>query len=334
MIYDNIRYDSVWLHHYICWHTCIIHIVTYCDVHCVAIAILLWWHFSASEPCRFGRPRRRSHSNVGHQPSEPRAPQVATHRHVGSSALQCASARPTPGQTASLPDFTVSRVWETSPESLSGKSFRKCWICFGLTYHAQFVSRGNRDNIMHLTFAENVVFPHVATVCCSFPALPYISCLQVSDALWEWAGGPLAMALSGRPRPMPFCAVVFWGFHKQIKLFCGDTDWIWLPMCPHSASFKTLEMFGGFLWRLIPENGNSFARTHGITDSGRNAERRTQNAERRRIRRIGTTGSCSRENRCRELVQQNPTETSPVQYGMIKPCLSWTVWLAFVTAVT
>ena len=108
-----------------------------------------------------------------------------------------------------LHDFTVSRVWETSPESLSGKSFRKCWICFGLTYHPQFVSRGNRDNIVHLTFAENVVFPHVATVCCSFPALPYISCLQVSDALWEWAGGPLAMALSGRPRPMPFCAVVF-----------------------------------------------------------------------------------------------------------------------------
>ena len=155
------------------------------------------------------RPRRRSHPNVGHQPSEPRAPQVATHRHVGSSALQCASARPTPGQTASLPDFTVSRVWETSPESLSGKSFRKCWICFGLTYHPQFVSRGNRDNIVHLTFAENVVFPHVATVSCSFPALPYISCLQVSDALWEWAGGPLAMALSGRPRPIPFCAVVF-----------------------------------------------------------------------------------------------------------------------------
>ena len=108
-----------------------------------------------------------------------------------------------------LHDFTVSRVWETSPESLSGKSFRKCWICFGLTYHPQFVSRGNRDNIVHLTFAENVVFPHVATVSCSFPALPYISCLQVSDALWEWAGGPLAMALSGRPRPIPFCAVVF-----------------------------------------------------------------------------------------------------------------------------
>lgn len=132
------------------------------------------------------RPRRRSHPNVGHQPSEPRAPQVATHRHVGSSALQLNRL------LGKLHHYPILPCRE------SGKRVRKVF------QDAQFVSRGNRDNIVHLTFAENVVFPHVATVSCSFPALPYISCLQVSDALWEWAGGPLAMALSGRPRPIPF----------------------------------------------------------------------------------------------------------------------------------
>ena len=79
------------------------------------------------------------------------------------------------------------------------------------------------------------------------------------------------------------------------------------------------------LWRCLEASYDGSSQRMGTGSRermGSQTQAGTQNAERRRIRRIGTTGSCSRENRCRELVQQNPTETSPVQYGMIKPCLS------------